>query len=86
MKVSKPKAISSAHAILKVFRFGYVSMRTYFERGEGGGGRKKAGRALRGDLRELLLGFYLTNPLQTRRINELLYQKRKILSYYIQRS
>jgi len=83
MKVSKPKAISSAHAILKVFRFGYVSMRTYFERG---GGWEKAGRALRGDLRELLLGFYLTNPLQTRRINELLYQKRKILSYYIQRS
>ena len=82
MKVSKPKAISSAHAILKVFRFGYVSMRTYFERG----GWEKAGRALRGDLRELLLGFYLTNPLQTRRINELLYQKRKILSYYIQRS
>jgi len=34
MKVSKPKAISSAHAILKVFRFGYVSMRTYFERGK----------------------------------------------------
>ena len=51
-------------------------MRTYFERG----GWEKAGRALRGDLRELLLGFYLTNPLQTRRINELLYQKRKILS------
>jgi len=42
MKVSKPKAISSAHAILKVFRFGYVSMRTYFERGgaRGGGGKK----------------------------------------------
>ena len=38
MKVSKPKAISSAHAILKVFRFGYVSMRTYFERG---GGKKQ---------------------------------------------
>ena len=57
MKVSKPKAISSAHAILKVFRFGYVSMRTSFLRGGGGGGGKKSRASLARRPQGTFIGF-----------------------------